>query len=175
MTTTRHGGPLTTERLLEALRVLGTPVVMVDEPTPDDLPQLLGCLAASVDAAVHEQAMEPGAVEQFVEGYSDQLASDPVGAAWAIDSRLRLMALQLRHPTVTSGQDVIAFQSAAEAAMAASSLVSFQLLCQPDASGQRAPQSAIRERLRAGRRFLVDAKRSCDRLIEYLKGRGFQV
>ncbi|XTZ13895.1 hypothetical protein ACQSSU_20575 [Micromonospora echinospora] len=174
--TNRHGGPLTPDRVLQALSALGTPVVMLDEPTPDDLPRLLGQLTASLEAALDEHAMgNPDQVKQFGEGYAEQLANDGLGAAKLINARLTTIAFQLEDSHTDDGGEVLPFEAAAQASMAAASLIAYQLYVVPDRTGQRADDSVLREFLRDARRSFGNAKRSYDRLVDKLKGRGFRV
>ncbi|MBC9000481.1 hypothetical protein [Micromonospora aurantiaca (nom. illeg.)] len=175
MTTTRHGGPLTADRVLQALAALGTPTVMLDDPTPDDLPALLGQLTASVEAGLHDHASDVHEIEQFAEGYARQLDNDGLGAARLMDARLRVMAFQLRDTTMDDGAEVLPLKAAGQAAMAASGLIGYQLLSMPDSTGRPADERFQRELLRGARRFLGEARRSYDRLVAYLKGRGFNV
>ena len=76
---TRLGGDLTADKVLRALAAMGTPSLSLDEPTPDDLPYLLGCLLALTEAGLHQA--DPEALKLVTDGYRAQITGPGSGFA----------------------------------------------------------------------------------------------
>ena len=167
---TRHGGDLTTDKVLQALAAMGTPVAMVDEPTAEDLPFLLGCLLASTEAALHRA--EPEALKLAADGYRGQIAGPESGFVQVLQGRINVLAMQLKEHPVPAGENTGALDAAAEAAMTSSAMLAVHVLSLPDGTGQRAEPAMFREVLRDAKRFLGNTRRRFEHVLQMMRGRG---
>ena len=170
---TRHGGALSADKVLQALAAMGTPVSMLDEPTAEDLPFLLGCLLASTEAALHQAG--PDALKQAVEGYRGQIAGPDSGFAQVLQGRINVLAMQLKEHPVPAGEDTGALEASAQAAMASSELLAVHVLSLPDGTGERAEPAMVREVLRDAKQMLGHARRRFDHVVQVLRGRGVKL
>jgi hypothetical protein len=164
---------LTTDKVLQALAAMGTPVVMVDEPTAEDLPILLGCLLASTEAALHQA--EPEALKLVADGYRGQISGPESGFVQALGDRINVLAMQLEDHPVPVGENTGALDAAAEAAMTSNAMLAVHVLSLPDSTGKRAEPAMLREVLREAKRFLGNTRRRFEHVLQMMRRRGINL
>lgn len=166
----RHGGELTVDKVLQALAAMGTPTLMLDEPTNENLPYLLGCLLASTEAALC--LADPQAMKLVTDGYRRQIVGPESGFVQALQGRAGLLAMQLKEHPVQHGKGTGAIAAAAESAMATGALLGVHVMTLPDRTGRAAEPALLSEMLREAKRWLGATRRAFDRVTQVMRGRG---
>ncbi|MEU6080947.1 hypothetical protein [Streptomyces sp. NPDC047108] len=157
MTSSESDHPLSADQVLQALVGLGAEPVVDPElrpagPRPEDLPELLGALLATVEteiaARIHPAEDPPTGLPELIAGWNAMVGDDGLGLA-VLANRLQRSALDTLQAESADEPEPSAMEAAGNAVVAAANLISAYLSMGDDRE--------VRHSLDAAEGFLAEA------------------